>query len=207
MESRDRNRCCLSSLQVMMVVVPDDGSGGNSDPDHVAGYGQKRHHGGSSLEQFRNITNIVTLLDGTIECLLGNSNGQSIPTGPGTSGRLFSDAATWVCKPKVTFGRFKPDVVAPGIFRGFNPSQPSGDQGAYYNPTNFHSQTILLNQEVTSNTSDSWFNLGAAKCRGRCRFNFFQILNSPVPLSDQHADLRFVIRHPRIRPILPPTIL
>ncbi len=40
------------------------------------------------------------------------------------------------------FGRFKPDVVAPGTFTVSTRSS-MWDMDAYFNPTNYHSQTFL----------------------------------------------------------------
>jgi len=48
------------------------------------------------------------------------------------------------------FGRFKPDVVAPGTFVISTRSQSPWDEKAYYNPTN-HSYTVLQNQRILTN--------------------------------------------------------
>jgi alpha-tubulin suppressor-like RCC1 family protein/subtilisin-like proprotein convertase family protein len=83
-----------------------------------------------ALEQLRNITNVVTDL---------NSNMISVwqpQTDSSSQVAFYSSRGNVGIGTEGTFGRFKPDVVAPG---SFVVSTRSGqwDQAAYYNPTNF----------------------------------------------------------------------
>jgi subtilisin-like proprotein convertase family protein len=84
-----------------------------------------------ALEQLRNITNQVTDL---------NSN-QSEVWYPKTDSSFqvagYSSCGNVGIGTEGTYGRFKPDVVAPGSFVISTRSE-QWDQYAYYNPTNYH---------------------------------------------------------------------
>ncbi len=84
-----------------------------------------------ALEQFRNITNIVTALDGTSNAIWSAETDSS------------SQVADYSARGNVgiftegTYGRFKPDVIAPGSFV-VSTRSTMWDTNAYYNVTNFH---------------------------------------------------------------------
>jgi hypothetical protein len=49
------------------------------------------------------------------------------------------------------FARFKPDVVAPGTFVTSTTEKDHWDQVSYYNPTNYHFDT-LPDQQLATNS-------------------------------------------------------
>src|SRR5665213_3496580 len=97
-----------------------------------------------ALEQNRNITNQVTPL--------GTTNSSPI-WAPETDSSF--EVADYSARGNVgvdtegTYGRFKPDVVAPGTFV-ISTRSTEWDELAFYNPTNYHAQT-LTGQLVTTN--------------------------------------------------------
>jgi subtilisin-like proprotein convertase family protein len=107
-----------------------DDNGGGGDPDTILSPGTAKDViTVGALEQLRSITNSVTNLDGTV----------STPWEDGTSSD--NEVAGYSARGNVgigtegDFGRFKPDVVAPGSFVVSTRSS-EWDQLAYYNPTN-----------------------------------------------------------------------
>ncbi len=120
----------------------DDGSGGNADTINSPATAKNVITVGAT-EQLRNITNVVTLLNGTSNQFWAS----------GTDSRF--QVASYSARGNVGVltegpsGRFKPDVVAPGTFV-VSTRATTWDQGAYYNPTNFHAQ-LFQNEVVASN--------------------------------------------------------
>ncbi len=108
-----------------------------------------------ALEQSRNITNLVT-------GYYGNTNPQAVwqgetdtgysPFGNSVSPQVagFSSRGNVGVLTEGTYGRFKPDVVAPGTFVVSTRSQ-QWDELAYYNPTNYGYNTVS-NQNVPPNS-------------------------------------------------------
>ncbi|HZI31454.1 MAG TPA: S8 family serine peptidase, partial [Candidatus Binatia bacterium] len=87
-----------------------------------------------SLEQFRDLTNTYTPLNSTNEVLAWQAGTSSSSEVAGYSARGNVGIQT-----EGQYGRFKPDVVAPGNF--VVSTRPSmWDKAAYYNPTNYHTQ-------------------------------------------------------------------
>jgi subtilisin-like proprotein convertase family protein len=121
----------------------DGGGGGN--PDTILSPATAKNVitvGG--LEQLRNITNIVTD---------HNSNSTAIwklDTDLGSQVAATSSRGNVGIGTEGTYGRYKPDVVAPGNFVISTRSQ-QWDERAYYNPTNY-SYNIYTNQVVDPNT-------------------------------------------------------
>ena len=112
----------------------DDGGGGNADTILSPGTAKNVITVGA-IEQLRSITNWVIALDGTsnqVWQLMTDSSNQVA----GFSGR--GNVGVGI---EGTFGRYKPDVVAPGTFVV---STRSGqwDTNAYYNPTNVYESGI-----------------------------------------------------------------
>ncbi|MEI9863673.1 MAG: S8 family serine peptidase [Limisphaerales bacterium] len=111
----------------------DDGGGGDSDTILSPGTSKNVITVGA-LEQLRNITNSYTPLDSTNEVAVWAGGTDSGTQVAGYSGRgnvgIGSEGA---------YGRFKPDVVAPGSFVVSTRSQ-QWDEAAYYNPTNYYFQ-------------------------------------------------------------------
>jgi len=108
----------------------DDGGGGT--PDSISSPGTAKNViTVGALEQLRNITNIVTALDGTSNAVWQAGTDSSSQVA-GYSSRGNVGIGT-----EGTFGRYKPDVVAPGTFVISTRSQ-QWDEQAYYNPTNYY---------------------------------------------------------------------
>ena len=107
----------------------DDGAGGNPDTILSPGTAKDVITVGA-LEQLRNITNIVTDAAGSSNAVwqAGTDSGNQVA---GYSARGNVGIGT-----EGDFGRFKPDVVAPGSFVVSTRSS-EWDQAAYYNPTNY----------------------------------------------------------------------
>ena len=129
----------------------DDTTAAAAQPDthFVAGHGQKRHHR-RRLEQFRNITNEVT----------NASTAQPTSALPGS--RRPTPAITWPdyssrgnvgIGTEGTYGRFKPDVVAPGTFIVSTRSQQWDERAVFINPTNY-SYSTFADQVVKPNSPE-----------------------------------------------------
>src|SRR5665213_544714 len=97
-----------------------------------------------ALEQPRDITNGVTALGSTNPVAIWSAETSSSFEVADYSARGNVGVST-----EGTYGRFKPDVVAPGWFV-ISTRSTVWDQPAYYNPTNYHAQT-LTGQLVTTN--------------------------------------------------------
>ena len=110
----------------------DNGGGGSSDTILSPGTAKNVITVGA-LEQFRDITNIVTALDGTSNAIWQGE------TSSGSRVAAFSARGNVGVQTEGTFGRFKPDVVAPGVFV-VSTRSTTWDQAAYYNPTNYHNE-------------------------------------------------------------------
>lgn len=104
-----------------------------------------------AIELARDITNIVTKITG-----LGTTNQNTNATTPwkamtssGNQVAQFSSRGNVGIGVEGDFGRFKPDVVAPGTFV-VSTRSAQWDEIAYYNPTNHH-YTTLTDQVVGTN--------------------------------------------------------
>jgi len=121
-----------------------DNGGGGGNPDTISSPGTAKNVVTvGALEQLRNITNYVTALNGT-------SNQVWLPmTDTSFEVAGYSSRGNVGIGTEGTFGRFKPDVVAPGTFVVSTRSE-QWDQAAYYNPTNFSEQDYT-DQTVDTN--------------------------------------------------------
>ena len=101
-----------------------------------------------ALQQARDITNIVTDINGNSNAVweAGTQNGNLVA---GYSSRGNVGIGT-----EGPFGRFKPDVVAPGSFVVSTRSQ-QWDEAAYYNPTNFYFESFD-DQFVSANSQNNY---------------------------------------------------
>ena len=110
------------------------GGGGNSDTI-LSPATAKNVVTVGALEQLRNITNVVTNLLGEPTTpwagMTDSSNQVAGYSSRGNVGIGFEG----------TYGRFKPDVVAPGTFVVSTRSE-QWDEEAYYNPTNVYESGI-----------------------------------------------------------------
>ncbi len=127
----------------------DDGAGGNPDSVESPGTAKDVVTVGA-LEQFRNITNIVT-------DQFGNSNAVwQAGTDSGTQVAGYSSRGNVGVGVEGDFGRFKPDVVAPGTFVVSTRSSQWNDN-AYYNLTN--TQTTDYPSEVVDTNGLNYYNV------------------------------------------------
>jgi subtilisin family serine protease len=109
----------------------DDGGGGT--PDSISSPATAKDVlTVSALEQLRNITNTYTPLDSTNPIAAWKAATDSSSQVADYSSRGNVGIGT-----EGTFGRFKPDVVAPGTFV-ISTRSGQWDQAAYYNPTNVY---------------------------------------------------------------------
>jgi subtilisin-like proprotein convertase family protein len=122
----------------------DSGSSGNAD-SILSPATAKNVITVGALEQLRSITNTVT-------GYYGNTNPQAVwsqETDTSYEVAGFSSRGNVGVGVEGIFGRYKPDVVAPGTFVVSTRSE-QWDEEAYYNPTNYHFRTFF-NQIVISN--------------------------------------------------------
>jgi subtilisin family serine protease len=112
----------------------DDGTGGNPDTIFSPATAKDVITVGA-LEQLRNITNIVTNADGT----MGRPWQPLTDSGSQVAG--YSSRGNVGIGIEGQFGRYKPDVVAPGTFVISTRSQ-QWLTNAYYNPTNDNVTTL-----------------------------------------------------------------
>jgi subtilisin-like proprotein convertase family protein len=133
---RDALPTATGSQPVLFVFAAGNEGGGNDgggggDPDTITSPGTAKDViTVGALEQFRNITNVVTDAD-------GNSNAVWQPqTDSSFQVASYSGRGNVGVGTEGDFGRFKPDVVAPGSFVVSTRSS-EWDQSAYYNPTNY----------------------------------------------------------------------
>ena len=132
---RDALPLLTGSQPVLFVFAAGNDGGGSDDggggtPDSILSPGTAKDViTVGALEQLRSITNSVTNLDGTVTTPWedGTSSDNEVA---GTSARGNVGIGT-----EGDFGRFKPDVVAPGSFV-VSTRSAQWDTNAYYNPTN-----------------------------------------------------------------------
>ena len=132
---RDALPLVTGSQPVMFVFAAGndgggDDSGGGGFPDSIMSPGTAKDViTVGALEQLRNITNMVTDAN-------GNSNAVwQAGTDSGNEVAGYSSRGNVGIGTEGTFGRFKPDVVAPGSFV-VSTRSAQWDTNAYYNPTN-----------------------------------------------------------------------
>jgi subtilisin-like proprotein convertase family protein/sugar lactone lactonase YvrE len=111
-----------------------DDTGLNGDADSILSPGTAKDVVTvGAMEQFRNITNEVVLLDGTTNTIWSGM------TDSGSQVAGYSARGNVGIQTEGDFGRFKPDVVAPGTFV-VSLRSTMWDTNAYYNVTNNHAQ-------------------------------------------------------------------
>jgi subtilisin-like proprotein convertase family protein len=146
---RDALPQVTGSQPVLFVFAAGNEGGGNdggggADSDTIDSPGTAKNViTVGALEQLRNLTNIVTDSESNSSAIWKTQTDSSSQVA-GYSSRGNVGIGT-----EGAFGRFKPDVVAPGSFVVSTRSQ-QWDQNAYYNPTNF-SFKEFDNQVVDTN--------------------------------------------------------
>lgn len=137
----------------------DDGQAGNSDTIMSPGTAKNVITVGA-IEQQRNITNEVI-----VDCVFTNIDGTNVTicttnqpwfgmTTADTEVAGFSSRGNVGIGVEGDFGRFKPDVVAPGTFV-VSTRSAQWDEKEYYNPTNHH-VLIRPDQSVTGTNLHSY---------------------------------------------------
>ncbi len=147
---RDALPGMTGSQPVLFVFAAGNSGGGNDgggggDPDTILSPATAKNViTVGALEQLRSITNIVTDRN-------SNSSAAWQPeTDTSFQVASFSSRGNVGIGTEGTYGRFKPDVVAPGTFI-VSTRSAQWDQYAYYNPTNY-SYNFFTNQVVDPNT-------------------------------------------------------
>ncbi len=134
-----------------------------------------------SIEQLRKITN---------EYVVGGVTNQAWLVETDSSNQVsdFSSRGNVGVGIEGQFGRFKPDVVAPGTFVVSDKSR-QWDQAEYYNPTNFTFNT-LFNQSVTNNSLEPYSIVIPANA---VAFSFIVVTNdfSPSPMPALPVYIKF----------------
>ncbi len=127
----------------------DDGTGGNQD-SILSPATAKNVITVGAIEQLRNITNIVTVD--------GNTNAQFNPSSDsGNQVASFSSRGNVGVQTEGLYGRFKPDLVAPGTFV-ISDRSSQWNEKAYYDPTNVAYFTYY-NQSVATNATNTTLTL------------------------------------------------
>jgi subtilisin-like proprotein convertase family protein len=136
--TRDARPFTTGSQPVLFVFAAGNNGGGNSDgaggsADTIMSPGTAKNViTVGALEQLRNITNIVTMVTGGVT----NKGPYWQPqTDSGSQVAFYSSRGNVGVGTEGSFGRFKPDVVAPGNFV-VSTRSAQWDTNAYYNPTN-----------------------------------------------------------------------
>src|SRR5262249_30483538 len=137
----------------------DQGTGGSADTVSSPGTAKNVITVGA-IEQYRNITNqtwIYPQVDtGRNVMTIGFSNEPWVAmTDSSNDVASFSSRGNVGIGIEGDFGRFKPDVVAPGTFVVSTTEKDHWDQRAYYNPTNYHFD-FITDQVVETNTLEPY---------------------------------------------------
>ena len=123
----------------------DSGGGGGADTIFSPGTAKNVITVGA-LEQLRDITNVVTKVENDVT---NTSTPWKLQTDSSLQVAAYSSRGNVGVGTEGAFGRFKPDVVAPGTFVVSTRSS-QWDTNAYYNPTNV-STTDYKFQRVSTN--------------------------------------------------------
>jgi subtilisin-like proprotein convertase family protein len=156
-------------------INDDNGTGGN--PDSILSPATAKDVVTvGALEQLRNITNVVTNLDGSV------STPWQLQTDTGYQVAGYSSRGNVGIGYEGAFGRYKPDVVAPGTFVISTRSE-QWDTNAYYNPTNVTEQDYTA-QTVTTNAARYYLvDLSTTPNAEGVTIQVVPNLSSPVPLN------------------------
>jgi len=177
---RDALPTVTGSQPVLFVFAAGNEGGGNDggggpSPDTITSPGTAKNViTVGALEQLRNITNYVT--DAS-----GNSNQVWLPQ-TDTSFQVagYSSRGNVGIGTEGAYGRFKPDVVAPGSFVVSTRSE-QWDQSAYYNPTNY-TYNEYVNQTVPPNDQNNYPGFYVPQNAAGVIIQILQNVSSPTPL-------------------------
>jgi subtilisin-like proprotein convertase family protein len=130
-----------------------DNSGQNGSADSILSPGTAKNViTVGALEQARDLTNLVTIITGVTNGTPSTNQTEWWWDWTDTSSQVawYSSRGNVGVGTEGTYGRFKPDVVAPGTFVVSTRSS-QWDTNAYYNPTNI-SWTVYTYQQVATNS-------------------------------------------------------
>jgi subtilisin-like proprotein convertase family protein len=132
----------------------EQGTGGSADTIGSPGTAKNVITVGA-IEQYRNITNKTEFYPhGTNAPGVTNQPWMAM-TDSSNEVASFSSRGNVGIGVEGDFGRFKPDVVAPGTFVVSTTEKDHWDQIAYYNPTNYHFD-FITDQVVETNTLEPY---------------------------------------------------
>jgi subtilisin family serine protease/subtilisin-like proprotein convertase family protein len=132
----------------------DQGTGGSADTIASPATAKNVITVGA-IEQYRNITNQTWIFPhGTNAPGVTNQPWMAM-TDSSNDVASFSSRGNVGIGVEGDFGRFKPDVVAPGTFVVSTTEKDHWDQQAYYNPTNYHFD-VITDQVVETNSLEPY---------------------------------------------------
>ncbi len=179
----------VTGSQPLLIVFPsgnigggnDEGTGGNPDTIESPATAKNVITVGA-IEQIRNITNQVTkctTVDGNQSCTT-NEPWLGM-TDAGDEVASFSSRGNVGVNIEGQYGRFKPDLVAPGTFVVSTKSQ-QWDTNAYYNPTShiygYYPDVVVLSNSLFVNA------IFVPSDAVQLNISVFPNTNSPVPFPD-----------------------
>jgi subtilisin-like proprotein convertase family protein len=132
----------------------DDGLGGFSDTVQSPGTAKNVITVGA-IEQFRDITNEVWRCVGTNYSTCITNQPWVGETSSSNQVAAFSARGNTGIGSEGLYGRYKPDVVAPGTFIISTTEKAHWDQISYYDPTNHHFE-FAFNQVVRTNSQNNY---------------------------------------------------
>ncbi|HWY74930.1 MAG TPA: S8 family serine peptidase, partial [Verrucomicrobiae bacterium] len=173
-----------------VLFVFSAGNAGNGDEGGTSGDAESILSPGTAknvitvgaIEQFRNITNDLVMSDGT------TNQPFELSTDSSNQVASFSSRGNVGIGIEGDFGRFKPDVVAPGVFV-ISDRSPSWDTNAYFNPTNY-SFNVRTNQGVGTNQLQP-YSLFIPDNAVSVRITVLTNFSSPVPMPDMLIYVRY----------------
>ncbi len=129
-----------------------------------------------AVEQLRNITNQVTKCSNTDGCVTNTP--WLLQTDADDQVAGFSSRGNVGIGTEGQYGRFKPDLVAPGVFVVSTRSQ-QWDTNSYYNPT---SHIYVIYEDIIVETNELWYNgIFVPQNAVQLNISVFPNTNSPIP--------------------------
>jgi subtilisin-like proprotein convertase family protein len=173
-----------------VLFVFSAGNAGNGDEGGTSGDSESILSPGTAknvitvgaIEQFRNITNDLVMTDGT------TNQPFALSTDSSNQVASFSSRGNVGIGIEGDFGRFKPDVVAPGVFV-ISDRSPSWNTNAYFNPTNY-SFNVRTNQGVGTNQLQP-YSLFVPDNAVSVTITVLTNFSSPVPMPNMPIYVRY----------------
>ncbi len=177
---RDALPAITGSQPVLFVFPAGNAGDGNDlglggDPESVRSPGTAKNViAVGAIEQARDITNEVVRASSTNRPWAGMTSSDNQVA-------AFSGRGNTGIGMEGDFGRFKPDLVAPGTFV-ISTRSTEWDEAAYYNPTNHHLNTIP--DQVVQTNALSAYSLFVPQNAVAVYINVFPNADSPSPFPD-----------------------